>query len=203
MELSSIAEIKGRLHSFNRSAAERIGELKVLPVTEIPKNAEITEAFQRLRSRAHLGSQYDWLSRYAAHAGLNGIELSVHADDKAAVFLSGHVELSRDGAWVLNDMSDDIAIFSRFRFPLLSMTKREMASVAEKEGFRKLLDLSWFCYRPLGGEPCGACNPCVYTMEEGLTERFPFRSILRYKMVSLKRSIKKRVMVLRSGRLGR
>ncbi len=198
-ELSAIARIKNRLYEIDPAAAERVGALKLCSVPEIPENYEITKQFEKLRSRAHLGSQYDWLSRYAESEGLDGLELSVHADDKASGFLAGHVEKNKDGGWVLSSKARDLGIFSRFRFPLFLMTKREMATVAENEGFREIMDLSWFCYRPRAGRPCGTCNPCVYTIEEGLTERFSSRALFWYKLGRRKRAIKKKVKAFLHG----
>jgi NAD(P)-dependent dehydrogenase (short-subunit alcohol dehydrogenase family) len=39
--------------------------------------------------------------------------------------------------------------------------------------WHRLMDMTWFCHRPVNGKPCGACAPCVYTIEEGLAWRVP------------------------------
>jgi 7-cyano-7-deazaguanine synthase in queuosine biosynthesis len=51
-------------------------------------------------------------------------------------------------------------IFSKFRFPTLYVTKKEMMRIAEKEGFSDILSLSWSCWFPQNGKPCGQCNMC-------------------------------------------
>ena len=46
--------------------------------------------------------------------------------------------------------------------------------------FEDVMKLTWFCHRPRRGQPCGTCNPCIYTIEEGLGERVPMSGRLRY-----------------------
>src|SRR5690606_24779131 len=115
-----------------------------------------------------LGSQYDWLARYAYANELSDLELSVHVDDIAYFFLKGHVEPNNDGSWRLKaEVSGPESIFSRFTYPLLEISKTEMKELASRHGFIDILELAWFCHRPASGMPCGTCNPCIYTIEEG------------------------------------
>jgi len=143
---------------------------------------EITESYKRLKQKAHLGSQYDWLSRYARSKNISGLELSVHVDDKAYWFLKDNVENSMNGHWKLKaDVLGVLKIFSCFTFPLLEISKNDMREEAQKRGFIKALERSWFCFNPVKDKPCGTCNPCIYTMEEGMGYRFTRDATLRYK----------------------
>ena len=63
---------------------------------------------------------------------------------------------------------------------LFDMTKRHMQAEARLSGFDDLMNLTWFCHRPRKGAPCGTCNPCIYTIEEGLGERVPLAGRVRY-----------------------
>ncbi len=66
----------------------------------------------------------------------------------------------------------DLRLFQQFRFPIFSCTKVEMQRVAREHGFADLMEMTWFCYSPTRRmEPCGRCNPCRYTAEEGLSRR--------------------------------
>src|SRR5690606_27941094 len=78
-------------------------------------------------------------------------------------------------------------LFKYFRFPLFDKTKRQMRAEAAAAGFDELMALTWFCHRPVRGEPCGRCNPCIYTIEEGLADRVPWRGRLRYRLRVLPR----------------
>jgi hypothetical protein len=138
----------------------------------IPENTVITDSYQELAGRSHLGSQYDWLARLAHDRDVT-LELSIHKDDKAHGFLEGLTERGEDGVHRIRD-DVNMPVFERFRFPLFDMTKLEMQEQARQKGFADIMEMTWFCFTPLiGGKPCGVCNPCKYTREEGLGRRVP------------------------------
>lgn len=198
-ELQAIAKVREALRQIDENAAERIGALAITPVTDIPCDADITGAFQRMRSRAHLGSQYDWLARYASSRGLKGLELSVHVDDKAYHFLRGKVRATDSGGWVLRDdmAGDEKAVFSRFHFPLLELSKPQMRTLAEQHGFVDVLEHSWFCFQPIHGKPCGVCNPCCYAVEEGMSYRLPREAMLRHRLRFIRKALRGPVALAR------
>ena len=73
--------------------------------------------------------------------------------------------------------SVEYAVFSCFRFPVFSLTKVDMHALSQKAGFDDIMELTWFCHAPRPNfRPCGICNPCLYTMEEGLSRRIPLTS---------------------------
>ncbi len=39
---------------------------------------------------------------------------------------------------------------------------------------------------PVNGKPCGRCNPCRYTIREGMAERLPRDVVMRYRIEHLK-----------------
>ena len=57
-----------------------------------------------------------------------------------------------------------------------------MRAEAQRAGLEPCMELTWFCHRPIDDEPCGVCNPCIYTIEEGLGDRVPERGRRRYRM---------------------
>src|SRR5690606_10581950 len=119
---------------------------------------EISKQYAVLLTRAHLGSQYDWLSRYARQAGIDDLELSIHKDDRAEAFLRDHVERVSTPigeSWQLASTDDShLEIFRPFRFPILDLTKVDMQNRAREHGFLDILEESWFCYLPIRGEAC-------------------------------------------------
>jgi 7-cyano-7-deazaguanine synthase len=124
-----------------------------------------------------------------AEAGIEGLELCVHADDQAERFVREHVVRVEDptgGYWRLDRQklapNDDLAHFALFRFPLLNMTKVEMRKAAREMGVLDIMEATWFYHTPASTEPCGRCAPCVYTIDEGLRDRFPRRALLRYQL---------------------
>jgi hypothetical protein len=157
----------------------------VTSVADLQPDEQTTARFERLRARSHLGGQYDWLARFAIQHGLNDLELAIHRDDKAAAFLQDHVVREDGGGDPYHRLratgaDDDLRIFERFRFPVFDATKRDMERAARQREFIDLMELTWFCHIPTpDGRPCGRCNPCRYTIDEGLARRIPLRTRLR------------------------
>lgn len=201
-ELQAISEVRSALHRIDAVAADRINELRITPIMEIPEDKAVTDAFKRMRATTYLGGQYDWLARYAKLRRLQRLELSVHVDDKAHHFLQGKVEATGDGIWKLRDdvSGHEREIFSHFTFPLLTLSKLQMRQQAESHGFLAVLENAWFCYHPLGGRPCGVCNPCQYTMEEGMSYRLPWQGRLRYRFRFLRQALRAQRALVRKGR---
>lgn len=150
----------------------------------VPADPVVTQAHARLRARGVLGEQYDWLTRYVMSRGLTDLELCVHRQDRAHVFigpLAERVENDGDPYHRVPPGDGDAAlIFSNFRFPILDLTKVDMQEEARRKGFLDLLDHSWFCHTPTaGGEPCGVCGPCQDAVKEGLARRLSDASLRR------------------------
>ena len=169
MELDAIATISRRANA--RGAL--ILPLICINKADIPERQAITQALLEMRGEDNVGLQYDWLARYADTLG-SPIELAIHKDDKAHALLAGQ------------DPAQN-AVFRYFQFPVFDMTKVEMQSIARREGFLDLLELSWFCHRPIHGRSCGVCGPCCYTRDEGLGHRISWEGRLREKYRAVKR----------------
>jgi hypothetical protein len=185
-ELRAMQRIAAAIEAKHPGARGLLRETLVSNVIDVRRDAEITGRFQRLRERSHLGGQYDWLARFATQRGLTDLELAVHQDDKAAVFLQPFVVRADDDGDAFFRLRDavpdpDLRLFQRFRFPIFDLTKRAMQQAAQQQGFADILELTWFCHQPTPqGDPCGNCNPCRYTIEEGLGRRIPLRNRLRF-----------------------
>lgn len=153
-------------------------------VNDISPNEVLTQQYKRLSAAKHLGTQYDFLARFATEAGINDLELSIHKDDHAQKFLHPYVEeTDHDGIYRLqqNPAYEDLKLFQNFRFPILELTKLDMQETAAKYNFLDLMNETVFCHTPQkNGKPCGYCNPCRYTMEEGLSRRIPLLPRLKY-----------------------
>ncbi|MCM2972627.1 hypothetical protein [Larsenimonas suaedae] len=188
-ELQAISEVRVALSKIDPDAAERIEPLRITPVSEIPANPELSAAYHRLTQQAHLGSQYDWLARYAESERIEHLELSVHVDDKAYRFLDGKVVTTDEGIWTFDPRIDtDEAIFRFFDFPLLNISKTQMKAEAERHGFIDALEKAWFCFTPMDRAPCGLCNPCRYAIEEGMSYRLPPKALRRHRTRHLRRA---------------
>ena len=162
-------------------------------------NEHISSTWTRVRENDFFGTQYDWLARFAtAHPG---IELSVHKDDKAILLIEkyGKLKLMEDdmaGSYYILDQensSDDMnTLFGNYRFPLAEYTKEQMKEEYMRENARNIMEETWFCYTPIHGKPCGKCNPCIYSIEEGMRERFSKEALVRYRLKKWKNALKGR-----------
>lgn len=177
-ELLTMKRIRQRIAEMDRSAAELIRPTKYFSVSQIPENPEITNAYNAIKSTRFIGSQYDWLARYCQYQSVTQLQLCIHEDDKAAVVVGpmlAQAASDKAGAALGNQYlgTGEHLVFSWFEFPILKVTKTEMASIAQQHGWSQIMNLTWFCHKPWKGKPCGRCNPCRYTIEEGLGWRIP------------------------------
>jgi hypothetical protein len=185
-ELAAMSAILERLGRSDPVAAARVQPLTVVPSGHISGHDDIRASFDRILGRAFIGSQYLWLADFCRQYALDGLELSVHRDDKAHALLDGIVvpgppEDPRPTVSASRAGSDEHALFGAFRFPVFHLSKVDMQRLAREQGFDGLMELTWFCHAPRAdGTPCGRCSPCVYTMEEGMARRLPWSSRVRY-----------------------
>ncbi len=178
-----------------RQVIERIGErlreayphtrgllqpLRVAAVADIPVDREIEDALREIRARVFIGSQYAWLPAFCRREGIADMEIGVHVDDKVQALVrpfalafehpGGFRSVRVDPA---HARTAEFRLFRDFSFPLFHIDKVGMGREAEARGWGAIMDMTWFCHRPVRGAPCGICAPCVYTIEEGLAHRVP------------------------------
>lgn len=169
------------MDAIRSGAIDRGGDVapvKIGYVNDIAISAEASYVHRRLVERFQIGPQYLWLAQYAQQSDLDHLELCIHRDDRAYAAVTAaqanDEPTSAEGAEFAST-----SIFDVFCFPLLELTKGEMRERARISGFDDLMGLSWFCHMPTrSGQPCGFCNPCRWTMQEGLSERLPLSSKL-------------------------
>lgn len=181
--LSTIKEIKQiyeiRKDLIKKYPSCRINELKFINVSDIEIKDKHRLAFERLKSSSFIGSQYLWLA--ALSNTIPGLELSIHKDDKAEYYARRLV------GGVVGGDSDENVIFGGFGFPILDYTKLEMEEEVKKTDDLATLYKSWFCHAPIRNTPCGFCNPCLYSIEEGMGKRFTLRGKIYSKFPAIPR----------------
>lgn len=187
VEQETMERIRLIIGDRSPKALSRIKPLLVIKLDNLEKADDFKAAHARLRLQGHLGRQYPLIARFAQEYGVEDLELSVHRDDRAYDFIRPHVESVRDNndEWfeLMNDAPNDVrCLFGNLLFPILELTKLDMEEIAKKQGYIDILEETWFCHNPTRRKtPCGVCNPCVYTIKEGLSRRIPFAGRLRYR----------------------
>src|SRR5690606_14755910 len=147
---------------------------KIMPlilkkVSELEPDEEISTAYQRLYKETKLGSQFDWLARFANSDP--GLELSLEKSEWSrsynCISTFGRVKLVDKGilSYYIIDKehsSDElIKVFGNFHFPyqLFHITKLDEIKITKKMGYGTTVNKTWFCHSPINNKPCGLCNP--------------------------------------------
>ncbi len=206
-EIETMGRIKRMIVAKFPAASGRILPHRFYSVHDIDDDAAITGSWRRLRQAWTLGTQYDWLARLASQSGLRGLELcaQAHNADRSGLYecLADHTVMREDedvgDYWMIEPRNGDdrSTVFSWFRFPLFGVTKTLMRERIVQQDCLSIMMQTWFCFAPVKGDPCGACNPCRTAIEEGLSERMPKAALRRYRrsrMLGSPRRIAKRVL---------
>lgn len=198
LEVDAMRSIKRMIRRSYADAAKRLPPIRIFDRLDFAVTEATKAALDQVRKETGvpLGIQYTWLARFASSMNLTDLQLSIHADDKAHEVLRDCVERipgTGSGCYRIADRGPHgplHEIFGRFRFPIFDRTKRDMQTFAAEHGFAEILEQTWFCHAPRRGtRPCGTCNPCMYTIQEGMGRRIPLRGRLRYRVKNLVSSI--------------
>lgn len=178
-EIKAMSDIKNRLFKEYPGTRDLLRPTEYAEVTDINPDTEITEAFRTVTKNSFMGSQYDWLARFCKQKGICDVELCIHRDDMAQAVLAPFFPEGQTGGRAIHSLTaggvpeQEYALFRYFRFPMLGLSKLDMAAIAREQHWTALMNMTWFCHRPRRGKPCGRCNPCLYTQAEGLGRRIP------------------------------
>ncbi|GGD50862.1 hypothetical protein SAMN06296058_1919 [Pseudoxanthomonas indica] len=180
VELATIQAISDALRREHEHVRGLLRPLRRFLVADIPRDPAMQQALREVRRRSYIGDQYAWLPAFCKRQRLDDIELSVHVDDKVQALLSSMVSDFQQAGCYRSYRVDarhadrpEYALFRYFSFPLFAIDKRAMQDEAAREGWSDYMHMTWFCHRPWRGQPCGACAPCVYAIEEGMAWRVP------------------------------
>lgn len=192
LELKTIRDIKFHLFKCYPQINNLLLPTRFADANDIPADKRITDAHQRLVNQVSLGSQYDWLARFAKYQNIKNLELSIELsivkkDSPPIKLLKSCLTPDDNGTDNILKIdekyagTDTFEVFNFFRFPLFKTSKLDMQTAAKAHGFYDLLLRSSFCHRPRpDGKPCGVCNPCRDAVQEGFGWRLPYTSRFRY-----------------------
>ncbi len=193
IELRQMDRIKEAIADKDISARQLIRNTIVLKYSDDAHDPALAAQFEAVRNRIFIGQQYLMLAELLKQRGLRDMELSVHIDGRLHKLLQGKTIMD-DGVYAMKPLppEEPMNVFSAFRFPLLDLNKNDMGEITRKHGLLHILNHSWFCHNPDSKErPCGMCNPCYFTVQDGLGRRLPWQSHVRYRLWSLVRGYRK------------
>jgi len=164
---------------------------KYFELGDIKKNSDISKAYQGVLKEypvLGLGIQNEWMARLMEQFHLDGVEMGLQKSQTHffSTFMNLLEKSEINGRVVVKVReelkgTDEFTLFKNFRFALTEITKPEMFDRAKKESFLNWLEQTWFCHNPTpSGKPCGICVPCTSVMKEGMSNRMPLLSKIRY-----------------------
>lgn len=166
-ELKAMEQIRDRLLSDKKTLAS-ILPVKVINADSVRADETISNAWQRINLEFKVGSQYDFLARYAKD---NDIILEIGIErggGRAQTAIRNQAEMTRfEDITGINfrisenhSETDTFKVFKWFTFPLWEKNKHEEVDLMKKSSCGDVVEMTWFCHNPLLGKPCGHCNPC-------------------------------------------
>lgn len=204
-ELKAIKQISQDVIKHPQTKAV-LRPIKVIRDNEIMPDTKITEAWKIFNQKYALGSQYDYLARFAKQYGLKlevGLESSERSKATNTIKAETSLKKVEDGEYsyysidIQQDKSslEGVILFENLLFPstLWHMSKLEEIEKFKELGFEKTILKTWFCHRPVLGLPCGHCNPCKDCINEGLAFRVPRFGYLLGELRRIYHGVKKRV----------
>ncbi|MFP4181588.1 MAG: hypothetical protein ACLFTX_03215 [Thiohalospira sp.] len=113
VELDTMRRIREELARRFPEARTRLRPQRFRAVEDIAPEPSLSADWQRVAGKFRIGGQYDWLARLCRQEGLEGLQLSIHRDDRARAAVLAAREPT--------DPADEAAgrLFSPFEFPLL------------------------------------------------------------------------------------
>ena len=181
MELKAIDLIATELKKHPDTKAE-IHPVKIIKRKDIAPDTEIIQAWKYLHEHYELGTQYNFLARFARQQHLH-LVVGVLFGERSKVenALRKPVELALEEGYngmFLHAVSEDKShpayiVFENLYFPtfMKNLEKPKEWEYLKSHGAEKIAQMTWFCHRPVLGMTCGHCNPCKDALNEGMSFR--------------------------------
>lgn len=189
-EMRAMQSIRERLAGDPLTIAEILPTIEI-EVDDIASDPKVTTSFKELHRKYLVGSQYEYLTRYAKQHGIIlevGIEKAEGSKARASILAEAKVVPFEDETGGVNykiseeDSSEDVRnLYQNYTFPMWEMDKHAEVKMMQDLGCGDIVNMTWFCHSPLWGKPCGHCNPCKDARHYGFGWRLSTsRTILWY-----------------------
>jgi len=177
LEIKAMEKIKNHLFHKYPESRNLLLPTVYTKKEDITPDEEIFIAWRNIKNKRHIGAQYKWLASFCKEQKIKDIELCIDKSTNKNNFdktLTFHL--------TKNPVSENYQIiFHFFSLPLIHTSKKEIAKISNAHNWTSILEETWFCHRPFyiplyGLLPCGGCNPCLFTIEEGFGHKLPLFS---------------------------
>lgn len=148
---------------------------------DIQPDQKITDAYQNIIKRRHLGDQYEWLARYCKQNGIQEMELSIEkfvdsrytTDFVQFIYPDSRDSFSHEPDY--EDLKENFEIlFKTHSLPIRHLTKSDMLAISKQSGWFPVMEMTWFCFYPVNNRtPCGMCKPCSLLIRDNFSWRIP------------------------------
>ena len=164
-EYSAMSKIRDRLN--NRFPKTKKSFLRLIDIKKINIDNDISHHMRVLKSQGRVRRavcQYGAMSQVTKNMNKD-IEICVENEPgsmlnktmKGKLVCNGNICYLKDN---LRGNDNSINIFKRFVFPTIKYTKKDMLNVAKRGGYKDILGMTWSCWYPINGKPCGRCIMC-------------------------------------------
>ena len=180
IEIRTMDKIKEKLFKSYPFTQNLLLSTRYVNEAEVKIDHSISESYEIIKTQNYIGNQYVIIANFGKQFLMDGLELCIHLDDKAHEVLKPYAAVMSEDEQACrllecNSPTHLYQLFGYFTFPIFNYSKIDMEEIAKDQNWIELMNLTWFCHRPFFGKiPCGICNPCIYTIEEGLGSRIPF-----------------------------
>lgn len=180
-EMETQQEIRRWLAEHYPYTAELFPGTNFFTLEDIKPDLEISDAYQKIIKRRHIGDQYEWLARYCKQNGIHEMEIG---KEKFATF-----EYIRDYEHFLYPEFEEafisepdyesmkknaLVLFRDISMPLRHISKVDMLEISKQKKWLPVMEITWFCFNPVRDRiPCGLCNPCTYVIQNNFAWRIP------------------------------
>ena len=184
-EILTMEKIKEYLFTEYPHTKNLLDPIQYINLEDIPLDENITIAYNSFLKYAHIGIQYEWLAKLCKFLGIDNMQLSIEkphvVDRKLAKKLDEmlvKINYNNQEVFIINKKckgQELHTIFKYFHFPIREISKKQMVGIADKQGWRSIMNLTWFCHNPTcNGKPCGKCKPCQQVMTHDMEWRIPY-----------------------------
>jgi hypothetical protein len=186
----------------------------IAKLADVQPDDEIHHAGERLARDFGIGNQYAWLSRFCRQRGLHGVEMGAENARHGAglILLDNATQTTSPYGYKTyripadTQNRDALLVFGSYAFPILELSRQDMRDIVRRNGWDALMGLTWSCHRPVHGEPCGLCNPCLYAIEQGFGARISPRrralsAVYRVTLLPLRKRARHLMLQVRAARV--